>query len=74
MYAKFGILPLLNSSKGSEIMHVRAVTVQIQPGKMQEAIDVYKDSVVPAAKAQKAFQGAYLMPAASSGKGLSITV
>ena len=54
-------------------MHVRAVTVQIQPGKMQEAIDVYKDSVVPAAKAQKGFQGAYLMTDASSGKGLSIT-
>ena len=55
-------------------MHVRAVTVQIQPGKMQEAIDVYKDSVVPAAKAQRGFQGAYLMTDASSGKGLSITV
>ena len=55
-------------------MHVRAVTVHIQPGKTQEAIDVYKDSVVPAAKAQKGFQGAYLMTDASSGKGLSITV
>ncbi len=55
-------------------MHVRAVTVQIQPGKTQEAIDVYKDSVVPAAKAQKGFQGAYLMTDAGSGKALSITV
>ena len=54
-------------------MHVRAVTVQMQPGKMQEAIDLYRDSVVPAAKAQKGFQGAYLMTDASSGKGLSIT-
>lgn len=41
---------------------------------MQEAIDVYNNSVVPAAKAQKGFQGAYLMTDASSGKGLSITV
>ena len=55
-------------------MHVRAVTVQIQPGKTPEAIDIYKDSVVTAAKAQKGFQGAYLMTDASSGKGLSITV
>ena len=55
-------------------MHARAVTVQIQPGKTQEAIDVYNNSVVPAAKAQKGFQGAYLMTDASSGKGLSITV
>ena len=55
-------------------MHVRAVTVQIQPGKIQETIDVYNDSVVTAAKAQKGFQGAYLMTDATSGKGLSITV
>ena len=55
-------------------MHVRAVTVQIQPGKTQEAIDMYKNSVVPAAKAQKGFQGAYLMTDAGSGKALSITV
>ena len=55
-------------------MHVRAATVQIQSGKMQEAIDLYKDSVVPAAKVQKGFQGAYLMTDASSGKALSITV
>ncbi len=55
-------------------MHVRAVTVRIQPGKTQEAIDVYKDSVIPAAKAQKGFQGVYLMTDASSGKALAISV
>ncbi|MCH8802237.1 MAG: hypothetical protein IH963_15150 [Chloroflexi bacterium] len=31
-------------------LHVRVATVQIQPGKMQEAIDIYNNSVVPAAK------------------------
>ena len=41
---------------------------------MREAIDVYNDPVVPAAKAQKGFQGAYLMTDAESGKALSITV
>ena len=55
-------------------MHCRAVTVQIQPGKTQEAIDLYNNSVVPAAKQQKGFAGAYLMTDAASGKGLSITV
>ena len=55
-------------------MHVRAVTVQIQPAKMQEAIDIFNDSVLPAAKAQKGFQGIYLMTDASSGKGLAISV
>ena len=55
-------------------MHVRAATVQIQSGKMQEAIDIYDNSVAPAIKTQKGFQGAYLMTDASSGKLLSITV
>ncbi len=55
-------------------MHCRAVSVQIQAGKTQEAIDLYQNSVVPAAKAQKGFGGAYLMTDPKSGKALSITV
>ena len=55
-------------------MHVRATTVQFQPGKMQEAIDIYKNQIILAAKAVKGFQGAYLMTDAASGKALSITV
>ena len=55
-------------------MHVRAATVQIQSGKMQEAIDIYDNSVAPAIKAEKGFHRAYLLTDASSGKLLSITV
>ncbi len=55
-------------------MHVRAVTVQVQSGKTQEAIDLFKDSVVPAQKAQKGYQGSYLMTDASSGKALAISL
>lgn len=55
-------------------MHVRVATVQIQSGKMQEAIDIYDNSVAPAIKTQKGFQWAYLLTDASSGKLLSITV
>ncbi len=55
-------------------MHVRAVTFQVQPGKMQEGIDIFKNSVVPAQKAQKGYQGSYLMTDASSGKVLAISV
>lgn len=54
-------------------MHARAATVQIQSGKMKEAIDIY-NQVVVAMKAQKGFQGAYMMTDAGSGKVLSITV
>ena len=52
-------------------MHVRAATIQIQSGKMQEGIDIFKNCVVPA---QKGYQGSYLMTDASSGKVLAISV
>ena len=55
-------------------MHVRAVNVQVQPGKTQEAIDLFNDSVLPAQKAQKGYQGSYLMTDASSGKALAISL
>ena len=55
-------------------MHCRVVSVQIQAGKTQEAIDLYQNSVVPAAKAQKGFGGAFLMTDPGSGKALSNTV
>ena len=54
-------------------MHVRAATVQIQSGKIQEFIKAY-DSLVPDLKAQKGYQGSYLMTDAGSGKALSISV
>ena len=53
-------------------MHVRAATGQIQPGKMQETINIYNNSV-SVVKAQKGYQGAYLMTDAASGKILYIT-
>ena len=55
-------------------MHVRVTNVQLKPGKMQDLIKAYDDSVVPAQKAQKGYQGSYLMTDASSSKGLSISV
>ena len=55
-------------------MHARATTIQIQPGKMQEAIDIVNEAVFPAAKAQKGFSGGYLMTDATSGKCLAISV
>ena len=54
--------------------HCRVVSVQVQPSKTQEAIDLYNDSVLPTAKAQKGFGGAYQMTGGASGKGLSITI
>ena len=55
-------------------MHVRVATVHFQLDKLQQGISLYRESLVPAAKAQKGFQGAYLMTDASSGKAVNITV
>ena len=55
-------------------MHARVSTVQIQPGKTDEAINIYRDSVVPAAKQQKGSKGMLLLTDASTGKGISIAL
>ena len=55
-------------------MYVRAATVSIRPGKMQEVIDLHNDSLIPADEAPKGWQGSYLMTDAGNGKILSITV
>ena len=53
-------------------MHVRALTINIHQGKMQEAIGIVNNEIVPATKAQKGFQGLYVMTNAASGKILAI--
>ena len=55
-------------------MQARVVTVQIQPGKTDEAIGIYRDSVISAAKQQKGFKGAFLLTDRNTGKGVSVTL
>jgi len=62
-----------NSEEG-EIMHARAVVVQVQPGKMEEAIWIYRDCVVPVAKQQDGFKNSFLLTDTNTGKGISITL
>ena len=54
-------------------MYTRVTTVQIQPGKIDEAIRIYQDSVVPAVKQQAGFQSTMLITDRASGKGMAIT-
>ncbi len=55
-------------------MYARVTIVQIQPGKVDEATRIYKDSVVPAAKQQKGFKGIYMLTDRNTGKGISIAL
>lgn len=54
-------------------MKARVVTVQSQPGKMDEMVKIYKDSVVPAGRKQKGFKGALLLTGNDGAKGMSVT-
>ena len=53
-------------------MYARIVIVQIQPGKMDEAIRIFQESVIPAAKQQKGFQSLTLLTDRSMNKGMSV--
>jgi heme-degrading monooxygenase HmoA len=53
-------------------MFARTTIVQIKPGRLDEATQLFAESVIPAAKAQKGFKGMYLLTDQASGKGLSI--
>jgi heme-degrading monooxygenase HmoA len=55
-------------------MFARVTTVQISPDKIDEATSIFRDSVIPAAKAQKGYRSGYLLTDRASGKGMSITI
>lgn len=52
----------------------RVVTIQIQPGKTDEATRIFQDSVVPAAKQQKGFKSLVLLTDPATGKGMSFSL
>ena len=55
-------------------MFARLTIVQMKEDKVGEAINIYKDNVVPAAKSQKGYKGAYLLTDRDTGEGMSITI
>ena len=55
-------------------MHCRVTMVRLQPGKLEEALALYENSVLPAAKLQKGFRDAHLLADRAVGKALAISV
>jgi heme-degrading monooxygenase HmoA len=55
-------------------MHARVTIGQMLLAKLDEAITIYRDSVVPAAKQQKGFKGLYVLTDRKTGKGLTIAL
>ena len=55
-------------------MYARVITSQLQPGKTEDAITLWRDSVAPGLKQTKGFKGAYLVGDRNTGKGVTITL
>jgi len=55
-------------------MFARLMVASINMDKLDETIKIYKESIVPAAKSQKGYQGAYFLIDRKTGKGISITL
>lgn len=55
-------------------MFARLTIVQVKPDKIDETTKLYDESVVPAAKSQKGYKGAYLLVDRKTGKGVSISL
>lgn len=55
-------------------MHARITTITAQKDKIQEAIQVYRESILPGIGRLKGFLGAYLLADQDTGEGASITL
>ncbi len=54
-------------------MHARVVSTQVQPGKTDEAVRIYRESVTPVARRQEGYIGGILLTDRATGKALSIS-
>ena len=55
-------------------MYARAVNIQFQSGKVDEASRIVKDTIVPTMKRQKGFKGQLLLTQKDTGKAISINL
>ncbi len=55
-------------------MFARVTHVQAKPGKLDEVVALYQESVIPLLEQQGGFHSTFLLTDPSSGKGMSITL
>ena len=55
-------------------MHARLTTAVAQPGKVDEIVSIFRDSIVPAEKQQKGFKGGFMLIDRNTGKGINISL
>ena len=54
-------------------MYARAVTVSVNPEKLDDMLEIMRESVLPAAKSQQGFKGALVLGDRETGDEVSIT-
>ena len=55
-------------------MFARLTIVQVKSDKLDETIKIFEEGVIPAAKSQKGYCGAYLLTDRKTGKGIALTL
>ena len=53
-------------------MHAGVVSVRLKPGKVKEAVQIYKDTVAPELRQMRGFAGGYVLTNAEAGEGYII--
>lgn len=56
------------------MIHARFITAYIHPDKIEEAISLFRDSVLPVTQSQPGFKGARLLIDRSIGKSVIVTL
>lgn len=56
------------------MMHARVVLGRVKHARQEEAIQIYKEKVMPATKAQKGFNSMHLLTDPETSKFISITI
>ncbi len=55
-------------------MYARIITSQLKIGMLQQAISIWRQSIVPSLKNTKGFQGGYMTSDPNTGKGMVVTL
>lgn len=55
-------------------MFVRLTIARILPDRIEEFVKRYEESVIPAAKSQKGYRGAYVLLDRKTGNGMALTM
>ena len=55
-------------------MHARVVSMEMLPINVKEAVRIYQERVLPAAREEEGFRGALMLTDQDTGEGLSISL